>query len=108
MDTFRGRAHLSGADKEWDIQLDVDWDEKEIYVHIDEAPGGVKTWPGLVPQTFGKYELTFRTKGIPPMLTHWWHLVRRGDNDLWGMVVGLPNVTGEWATCAVALRKIME
>ena len=33
MEKFLGRAHLPGSDKEWGISLDVDWDEKEIYVH---------------------------------------------------------------------------
>jgi hypothetical protein len=106
MEKFRGTAHLPGADKELGIDLDIDWDEKEIYVHIDGVPGGVKTWAGLVPQTFGDYEVAFRTKGIPTVLTHWWHLVRRNGGDLWGMVIGLPNVSGEWTTCLVSLKKI--
>ena len=106
MESFRGRTRLPGVDREWGIELSVDWDEKEIYVHINEAPGGVKTWPGLVPQTFGNYEMAFRTKGIPPKLTHWWHFVKSGDEDLWGLVVGLPNVGGEWTTCLTRLQKV--
>jgi hypothetical protein len=106
METFRGRAHLPGGDKEWGIDIDIDWDEKEIYVHIDGAPGGVKTWTGLVPQAFGNYEVAFRTKGIPTVLTHWWHLVRRNGGDMWGIVIGLPNVSGEWTTCLVSLKKV--
>jgi len=30
-------------------------------------------------------EIAFRTKGIPPLFTHWWHFVRSGSNDLWGL-----------------------
>lgn len=106
MEKFLGRAHLPGSDKEWDITLDVDWDEKEIYVHIDGISEGIKTWTGLVPQAFGNYEVAFRTKGIPPLLTHWWHLVRMNGEALWGLVVGLPNVGGEWATCIISLKKL--
>jgi len=106
MESFHGKAHLPGAEKEMDLKLDIDWNEKEMYVHIDDAPGRVKTWTGLVPQTFGNYETAFRTKGIPPLLTHWWHLVRRNGGDLWGIVIGLPNVGGEWTTCIVSLKKV--
>ena len=106
METFHGRAHLPGVDKEWDIELEMDWDKKETSVHIAEAPGGVTTWPGLVVQTFGPYEIAFKTKGIPILLTHWWHFVRAGNDDLWGIVVGLPDAGGKWTTCAVALKKI--
>ena len=79
METFRGRAHLPGVDKEWSIGLELDWDKKEVNVHIDEAPGSITTWPGLVVQTFGTYEIAFKTKGIPPVLTHWWHFARSGS-----------------------------
>lgn len=106
MERFRGRAHIPGADKEWNIELELDWDKQETSVHIPEAPGVIKTWPGLVVQTFGTYELAFKTKGIPPVLTHWWHIVRAGADDLWGLIVGLPDKTGKWTTCSVALRKI--
>lgn len=104
METFQGRAHIPGAAKEWNIELEMDWEKKEISVHIGEAPGVLKTWPGLVVQTFGAYELAFKTKGIPPLLTHWWHIVR-ADNDLWGLIVGLPDKAGKWTTCSVALKK---
>jgi hypothetical protein len=105
METFRGKAHLPGADREWSVDMELDWDLKEVLVHINEAPGGVKSWPGLVVQTFGTYELAFKTKGIPALLTHWWHFVR-ADDDLWGIVVGLPDPEGKWSTCAVALKKV--
>ena len=105
METFRGRAHLPGADKEWSIGLELDWDKKEANVHIDDAPGSITTWPGLVVQIFGTYEIAFKTKGIPPVLTHWWHFVRADSGDLWGIIVGLPGTEGKWTTCAVALKK---
>src|SRR4030042_3273777 len=107
MGKYKGRAHIPGADKEWNIELEMDWDKKEISVHIAEAPGVIKTWPGLIVQTFVTYELAFKTKGIPPLLTHWWHIVRAGDDALWGLVVGLPDKKGKWTTCPVALNKVM-
>ena len=106
METFNGRAHLPGADKEWGIELDLDWDEHEAYVRIPEAPGGVTTWPGLLVQTFGKYEVVFRTKGIPPLRTHWWHLVRLGSRDLWGIIVSLPDKDQKWTTCLVEMKQV--
>lgn len=106
MERFRGRAHLPGLDEEWDIELEMDWDKKEVSVHIPEVSSGVTTWPGLVVQTFGSYEISFRTKGIPKLFTHWWHLARMDKGDLWGIVVGLPNTEGKWTTCAVALKKV--
>jgi hypothetical protein len=104
METFRGKAHLPGADREWNLEMELDWELKEVTVYIDEAPGHIKSWPGLAVQTFGTYELVFKTKGIPSLLTHWWHFVR-AEADLWGIVVGLPDPDGNWSTCAVALKK---
>ena len=105
METFRGRAHLPGADKEWDIELEIDWAEKEVNVHIEEVEG-VSDWPGLAVQTFGPLdEIVFRTKGIPPLFTHWWHFVRSGTGDLWGIVLGLPDAKGMWRTCPVLFQK---
>ena len=106
MEKYNGRAHIPGADRDWNIGLEMDWDKKEISVHISEAPGVLKTWPGLVVQTFGTYELAFKTKGIPPLLTHWWHIVRAGDDNLWGLIVGLPDKIGKWTTCSIALKKV--
>ena len=107
METFRGKAHLPGADKDWDIELEIDWGKKGVSVHIDEAPSGVSDWPGLAVQTFGPVDETvFRTKGIPPLLTHWWHFVRSGSGDLWGIVLGLPDIKGVWRTCPLILEKI--
>lgn len=41
METFRGKAHLPGTDREWDLELDIDWNDKEVSVYIDQAPGGI-------------------------------------------------------------------
>ena len=106
MEIFRGKAHLPGAEKEWDIQLEVDWGKKEINVHVDEAQDGITDWPGLVVQTFGVEEIVFRTKGIPRLFTHWWHFVRSDSDDLWGIVVGLPDAEGVWRTCMVSLDRV--
>jgi hypothetical protein len=76
-------------------------------VHIEEAPGGITDWPGLVVQTFGPLdEVSFRTKGIPRLFTHWWHLMHSGSGDLWGIVIGIPDVDGIWRTCPLPLKKI--
>ena len=107
MEIFRGKAHLPGANEEWNLEVEIDWSDKEVNVHIDEAPGGLADWPGLVVQTFGPLdEIVFRTKGIPQAFTHWWHFVRSGSNDLWGIVLGLPDVDGRWKTCPVILNKL--
>jgi len=109
METFRGKVHLPGADKEWDVEVEIDWFEKDVNVHIDEAPGGLADWPGLVVQTFGPLdEIAFRTKGIPPLFTHWWHFSRSGSDDLWGIILGLPDVEGKWRTCPVLLKKVKQ
>ena len=107
MEIFRGKAHLLGANKEWDIELEIDWENKEVNVHIEDAPGSMVDWPGLVVQTFGPMdEIVFRTKGIPPLFTHWWHFVRSGRGNLWGIILGLPDAQGIWKTCPVPLEKV--
>jgi hypothetical protein len=106
MERFRGRAHIPGVENEWNIEMEMDWGKQETSVYIAEAPGVIKTWPGLVVRTFGAYELVFKTKGIPPLLTHWWHIVRVGDDALWGLIVGLPDKAGTWTTCSLSLQKI--
>jgi hypothetical protein len=109
METFRGKAHLPGTDGGWDLQVEIDWNDKEVSVHIDQAPGGITDWPGLVVQTFGPVdEVVFRTKGIPQLFTHWWHFVRGSSGDLWGMVLGLPDADGIWRTCPVSLEKVKD
>jgi len=107
MEVFRGKAHLPGADKEWDLELEIDWNGKEVNVHIEQAPGGIADWPGLVVQTFGPLEeIVFRTKGIPHLFTHWWHFARSGSGDLWGIVLGTPDAEGIWGTCPVELKRV--
>ena len=107
METFRGKAHLPGADKEWNLAVEIDWADKEVNVHIEEAPSGLTDWPGLAVQVFGPLdEIAFRTKGIPQAFTHWWHFVRSGSDDLWGIVLGLPDADGRWRTCPVMLEKV--
>jgi len=32
MKTFCGKAHLPGADKEWNVELETDWEKKEINI----------------------------------------------------------------------------
>ncbi len=107
MEIFRGKTHLPGATEEWEIELEIDWENKEVNVHINGAPGGISDWPGLAVQTFGPVdEISFRTKGIPQLFTHWWHLVRSGSDDLWGIVLGAPDVEGTWRTCPLPLKKM--
>ena len=33
METYRGKAHLPGVDTEWDLELEIDWENKEVNVH---------------------------------------------------------------------------
>jgi hypothetical protein len=88
------------------MELEIDWDKKEVNVHIDEAPDGMNDWPGLVVETFGPMdEIVFQIKGIPQVFTHWWRLVRSASGDLWGIVLGLPDAQGIWRTCPVPLEK---
>lgn len=106
MEKFRGRAHLPGTDGPWELELEIDWETREVSVHVDQAPGGLSDWPGLAVQTFGPAdEVSFRTKGIPRLFTHWWHLVR-GGGGLWGMVLGLPDAEGTWHTCTLSLQRV--
>ncbi len=107
METFRGKAHLPGADREWTVVIEIEWRDKEVNVHIEEAPDGLSDWPGLAVQTFGQLEeISFRTKGIPPLFTHWWHLMRSGGSDMFGIVLGTPDAAGVWRTCPLPLNKV--
>jgi hypothetical protein len=106
MDTFQGRAHVPGTDSEWIIILEMDWKLKTIDLHTEGQPGHVSNWPGLAVQTFGDYEIAFKTKGIPPLLTHWWHFVRPSPEELWGIILGLPDKDGKWTYCPVDLKKV--
>ena len=106
MELFRGKAHVPGIDMEWTILLELDWKGKQCSVHAEGIAGHITTWPGLVVQTFDVYEIAFKTKGIAPLCTHWWHLVREKDN-LWGVIVGLPDAKGIWSTCSINLVKVI-
>ncbi len=65
MEVFYGWAHLPGAGKDRDVTLEIDWEDKGVNIHIEEAAGGMNDWPGLVVEPFGPEEIVFRTKGIP-------------------------------------------
>ena len=107
MENFRGNGHLPGTDKESIIQIEIDWENKDVSVNIEGLAAGVTDWPGLVVQTFGPMdEIVFRTKGIPTLFTHWWHFVRSGSGGLWGMVLALPDRDGVWRTCTLQLEKV--
>ena len=101
-DTYKGVVHIPGAECDWEITLELDWNGKQVTVVMPEAPGHITTWEGLAVQTFGDYEIAFRTKGIPPRLTHWWHFVRTEQ----GVVIEVPHIEGDWTTCSTALKKI--
>jgi hypothetical protein len=105
MELFRGKAHIPGTEREGVISIELDWNGKQCIVHTEGSGGHVTAWPGLVVQTFDVYEIAFKTKGIPKLGTHWWHLVRDKDN-LSGLIVGLPDAKGVWTTCGVSLDKV--
>jgi hypothetical protein len=106
MEKFTGKGHLPGTAKPSDIELEIDWQTKEVNVSIQGIAPGIENWPGLVVQTFGPLdEISFRTKGIPRLFTHWWHFVRNGSGGLWGIVIGTPDEDGVWRTCNLQLEK---
>ena len=109
MERFEGNVHLPGADHASRVELEIDWEEKDVTIRIPEAPGGLKEWPGLGVQTFGPMqELAFRTRGIPPLFTHWWHFARGGHDELAGILLALPDANGVWRTCPVEMKKTGE
>ena len=104
---YRGKAHLPGTQKEQEIEIEIDWPTKEVNVHIEGLHEGISDWPGLVVQTFGPSdEIVFRTKGIPSLFTHWWHLVRGVSGEMAGIVLALPDVEGIWRTCPIKLEEV--
>ncbi len=108
MESFVGAIHLPGDDRERIITLELDWLGKEVFIRFSEAIDGIKDWPGLMVQTIGVEEAVFRTKGIPPLFTHWWHLARSSEDSLWGLVIVTPDSSGSWRTCSVFLNKVKE
>jgi len=106
METFYGSGHMPGDPKLGRVELDIDWTKKEIEVRLPQAKGAITSWPGLLVQTFGTDEAAFRTKGLPPLVTHWWHIVRYSEKNLWVMVLGLPDVEGVWPTCSFGLKRL--
>jgi len=106
LETFRGSGHLPGAPKVWDVELDADWEKKEFVVRIPASGAKFTEWPGLMVQTIGDEEAVFRTRGIPPLQIHWWHVVKNSTGDLWVMVLVPPNEQGIWLNCGLRLEKI--
>ena len=106
MAKYKGSGHLPGAPEVWDIELEADWDKKEFIVHIPETDAPVTDFPGLMVETIDDKEAVFRTRGIPPLLVHWWHLVTRHDGSLWGLVLSLPDEDGVWLQCALKLTEV--
>jgi hypothetical protein len=106
METFYGNGNIPGESTPWRVELDIDWEQKDIQVRLPQAPGGITQWPGLLVHTFGHDEAVFRTKGIPPLGTHWWHVARYSTGDAWVMVLALPNAEGVWPACSFGLRKL--
>lgn len=108
METFQGEVHLPGAAHSSVIILEIDWLGKQANVRMSKPEGGFSEWPGLLVQTVGVEETVFRTRGIPPRFTHWWHFARSGTDDLWGLIIAAPDVHGDWQTCPLALKKVVE
>ncbi len=96
---------MPGVENELIFVLELNWDSREIELQIEGLAGHLNAWQGLNVQAFGDYELAFKTKGIPPLLTHWWHIVRADKDNLTGLIVGLPDKKGAWTTCPVALTR---
>ena len=105
MEKFHGSIHLPGTPKPMDMELDVDWDKKEVELHFPDRPTGIEEWEGLMVQQIDHKELLFRTKGLPGPLAHWWHFYRNRVGGLFGIVLTLPDWEGKWAQCNVILDK---
>lgn len=98
---------MPDADHPTDVILEIDWIGKVTSVKFTHPEGGFSEWPGLMVQTIGVEEAVFRTRGIPPRFTHWWHVARNSDDALWGLVIAAPDVHGDWQTCPLVLRKFI-
>jgi hypothetical protein len=105
LETFHGSGHLPGAPKVLDVDLDADWEKKEFTVRIPAARANLTEWPGLMVQTIDDKEAVFRTRGIPPLQIHWWHVVKNSTGGLWAMVLVPPNEEGIWLNCGLRLEK---
>jgi len=108
VEKFRGQAHLPGADHLSDISLEIDWLGKQVNISLSRSEDGFAEWPGLLVQTIGAEEAVFRTRGIPPRFTHWWHVPRSGADDLLGLVIATPDARGNWETCPVVFKRVIE
>lgn len=106
METFYGDGHIPGGTESERVEMDIDWDRKQIEVRLPQTKGAITAWPGLLVQTFGKDEAAFRTKGIPPLDVNWWHVIRYSEKELWVMVLGLPNKEGVWPNCSFGLKRL--
>ena len=108
MEAFRGEVHLPGTGHSSVVLLEIDWIGKLANISLSQPEGGFAEWPGLLVQTIGVEEAVFRTRGIPPRFTHWWHIARSGADDLFGLIIAAPDVHGDWQTCPVVLKKVIQ
>jgi hypothetical protein len=106
MGKFRGTGHIPGAPGAWEVELEADWEKKEFIVHIPESGAKVTEFPGLMVQTIGTDEAVFRTRGIPTLQIHWWHVIKAPENNLWAMVLALPDESGTWRYCNLKLLRL--
>ena len=108
MEAFQGEAHIPGTDHSSVVLLEIDWLGKQANINLSKPEGGFAEWPGLMVQTIGVEEAVFRTRGIPPRFTHWWHFARSGGDELWGLIVAAPDIHGDWQTCPVILKRVLK
>ncbi len=66
METFSGKIHMPGDSQERNIELEIDWLDREVNIRFAEPPGPLADWPGLMVQTIGVEEAVFRTKASRP------------------------------------------
>ena len=53
MEKFSGKGHLPGIEKQSDIELEIDWQTREVNVSVKDFTEGIENWPGLAVQVFG-------------------------------------------------------